>query len=158
MPEVSRTIGRFLRQFKNAQDQVNKVIREEVYDPLKDLEPLVNPFTAKSDDKKGSITQSDKTVVFSEEPADNDAPSLESLQAAIHDDARQRQIRVNETDQNTAKLKTDDFASRRARLEARVLAQESSDQGHAEADSDSRTIPADLKVDAALEQNCGEEN
>ncbi len=43
MPQLGRTIGRAMRQFKNAQDEMNKVIRTEVYDPLKDNEPLKNP-------------------------------------------------------------------------------------------------------------------
>lgn len=56
MPQIARTVGRAIRQFRNAQDQMNKVIKTEVYDPLKDVEPLANPFAGFSldgKDKKG---------------------------------------------------------------------------------------------------------
>jgi TatA/E family protein of Tat protein translocase len=44
LPQIARTAGRAIRQFRTAQEQMNKVIKAEVYDPLKDLEPLANPF------------------------------------------------------------------------------------------------------------------
>ncbi|MDR2957682.1 MAG: twin-arginine translocase TatA/TatE family subunit [Coriobacteriales bacterium] len=50
MPEIAKTVGRFIRQFRAAQEQMNKVIKEEVYDPIKDLEPLINPFADIFDD------------------------------------------------------------------------------------------------------------
>lgn len=40
LPQMGRTIGRAIRQFRNAQEQMNKVVRAEVYDPLSDSEPL----------------------------------------------------------------------------------------------------------------------
>ncbi|MCL1847168.1 MAG: twin-arginine translocase TatA/TatE family subunit [Coriobacteriia bacterium] len=53
LPQIARTIGRGLRQFRSAQDQMNKVIQSEVYDPIKDLEPLMNPFAGFSLDNLG---------------------------------------------------------------------------------------------------------
>jgi colicin import membrane protein len=44
LPQMARTIGRVIRQFRTAQEQMTNVIKAEVYDPIKDLEPLVNPF------------------------------------------------------------------------------------------------------------------
>jgi TatA/E family protein of Tat protein translocase len=58
MPQLGRTIGRAMRQFKNAQDEMNKVIRTEVYDPLRDNEPLKNPadiLSGKSATEKKSV-------------------------------------------------------------------------------------------------------
>lgn len=40
LPQVGRTFGRAMRQFKHAQEEMNRVIREEVYDPDKDGEVL----------------------------------------------------------------------------------------------------------------------
>lgn len=42
LPQVGRTVGRAIRQFKNAQEEMNKVVRAEVYDPLADDEPLAD--------------------------------------------------------------------------------------------------------------------
>jgi colicin import membrane protein len=63
LPQVARTIGRVIRQFRSAQEQMNKVIKTEVYDPVKDLEPLINPFSgfsleeSKDDAKKQGATK-----------------------------------------------------------------------------------------------------
>ncbi len=40
LPQMGRTLGRALRQFRSAQEEVNRVIRQEVYDPSKDQEAL----------------------------------------------------------------------------------------------------------------------
>lgn len=50
LPQAGRIIGRAIRQFKNAQEEMDRVIREEVYDPFKDEEPLKNPFQNMFDD------------------------------------------------------------------------------------------------------------
>lgn len=34
LPSMGRTIGRALRQFRQAQDQMNKMVKTEIYDPL----------------------------------------------------------------------------------------------------------------------------
>ena len=51
MPEMGRTIGRAIRQFREAQEQMNKVVRSEVYDPDSDTDPF-SAFFDKSDKKK----------------------------------------------------------------------------------------------------------
>lgn len=56
MPQIGRTIGRAMRQFRNAQDEMNKVIKSEVYDPLNDKDPLKNPFDSATGAKKKSNT------------------------------------------------------------------------------------------------------
>lgn len=67
LPQMARTIGRVVRQFRTAQEQMNKVIKAEVYDPLKDLEPLANPFAGISLDGKGDAkkTGSEKNTAQS---------------------------------------------------------------------------------------------
>jgi colicin import membrane protein len=60
LPQIARVVGRALRQFRSAQDQMNKVIKAEVYDPLKDLEPLANPFSGFSlDEALGKVADTD---------------------------------------------------------------------------------------------------
>ncbi|MBE6471406.1 MAG: twin-arginine translocase TatA/TatE family subunit [Coriobacteriaceae bacterium] len=41
LPDIARTIGRAIAKFRDAQNEVNEVIRQEVYDPATDAE---NPF------------------------------------------------------------------------------------------------------------------
>ena len=36
LPDIARTIGRAIAKFRDAQNEVNEVIRQEVYDPLND--------------------------------------------------------------------------------------------------------------------------
>ena len=70
LPAAGRTIGRAIRQFRNAQDEMNKVIRTEVYDPLNDTSPLKNPFDSKGAKKKSNATaKSDTEETFAERKA-----------------------------------------------------------------------------------------
>jgi len=54
LPQMGRTIGRAIRQFKNAQDEVNKVIQKEVVDPFKQVDQDMrrDPFAGAFGDKK----------------------------------------------------------------------------------------------------------
>jgi TatA/E family protein of Tat protein translocase len=45
LPQVAKTVVRFVQQFRSAQEQMTEVIKKEVVEPMKDLEPLVNPFS-----------------------------------------------------------------------------------------------------------------
>ena len=47
LPSMGRTIGRALRQFRQAQDQMNKMVKTEIYDPLN--EATKEPQTQSSD-------------------------------------------------------------------------------------------------------------
>ena len=75
LPQIGRTIGRAMRQFRNAQDEMNKVIRTEVYDPIMDNEPLKNPaeiITGKSSKKstdKRQVKKASSTETFAERRA-----------------------------------------------------------------------------------------
>ena len=90
LPEIARTVGRALRQFRSAQEQMNEVIKAEVYDPLKDLEPLANPFAgfsldetkqdAKKDAAKKVTGSTDKPGV--KKASDKDALKADSTAAA----------------------------------------------------------------------------
>ena len=54
LPQMGRTIGRAIRQFKNAQDEVNKVIQKEVVDPFKQVDQDMrrDPFAGAFGEKK----------------------------------------------------------------------------------------------------------
>lgn len=131
MPQIARTIGRAVRQFRNAQEQMNKVIKAEVYDPLKDLEPLANPFSGFSlDDTKGDAKKagdSKKTAGSTEKAPDKPAEKTvmqpkvtgDVMQAAVAAEAEKaRKAAVKATPKKTAASSTTgSFAQRRARLE-----------------------------------------
>jgi TatA/E family protein of Tat protein translocase len=141
MPQIARTIGRAIRQFRTAQEQMNKVIKAEVYDPLKDLEPLANPFAGLSldDSKKAASTKkptTKKPAAAKETPADKSEDAIgdestktpvekpkvskDALQSALVADAQKaREEAVKATTQKTAAVSAtqESFAQRRARLE-----------------------------------------
>ena len=143
LPEIARTIGRVMKQFRSAQEQMNKVIKAEVYDPLKDLEPLANPFagfsldgsgdSAKKADAKKTETkkiETKKTVDKSKSdlPEDTESGTVKEelklsskdVQAAISEDAKEtkkKALRDAAEKTEGAASSSESFAERRARLE-----------------------------------------
>ena len=67
LPEIARTIGRAIAKFRDAQNEVNEVIRQEVYDPAADKD---NPFQ-KATEKAAELNkpQQPKTETFAERKA-----------------------------------------------------------------------------------------
>lgn len=68
LPSMGRTIGRALRQFRQAQDQMNKMVKTEIYDPLN--EAVKEP--AKKQGPKKKVTGSNaaaKPETFAEKKA-----------------------------------------------------------------------------------------
>ena len=67
LPGIARTIGRAIAKFRDAQNEVNEVIRQEVYDPATDAE---NPFQ-KATEKAAELNkpQQPKTETFAERKA-----------------------------------------------------------------------------------------
>ncbi len=50
LPEFGRTAGRFVREFKRAQDQMESMIRTEMYGETKSVSPIDKPRIAPDDD------------------------------------------------------------------------------------------------------------
>jgi TatA/E family protein of Tat protein translocase len=136
LPAIARTVGRAIRQFRTAQEQMNKVIQAEVYDPLKDIEPLANPFSGlnldgsgdtKSAAKKDKATSGSSTTTATSQ-ASNDSKkevpgekiTKDALRAARAADAskakEQAQARLAKT-ATASKEGAESFAERRAQLE-----------------------------------------
>lgn len=67
LPDIARTIGRAIAKFREAQTEVNEVIRKEVYDPHEDKD---NPFQ-KATEKAAALNkpQQPKTETFAERKA-----------------------------------------------------------------------------------------
>jgi colicin import membrane protein len=136
LPQIARTIGRGIRQFRSAQEQMNKVIKSEVYDPIKDLEPLVNPFAGFSLDP----TKDEKTTTSGDKDAAGQKKvSGDAMKAAISAEAVKAKEKAasgktgadktaekaatkktaSDTEKKTAtpSVPAESFAQRRARLE-----------------------------------------
>jgi TatA/E family protein of Tat protein translocase len=67
LPDIARTIGRAIAKFRDAQNEVNEVIRQEVYDPATDKD---NPLQ-KAAEKAADLNkpQQPKTETFAERKA-----------------------------------------------------------------------------------------
>ena len=75
LPAMAKTLGKAINKFRSAQEEMNKVIKTEVYDPNSD-EPFKNPLDALAkvgeigkDDKKEAPAASGKQESFSERKA-----------------------------------------------------------------------------------------
>ena len=68
LPAMGRTIGRALRQFQQAQDQMNKMVQTEIYDPINEAakEPVKKQGPKK---KTTSGSSSTKPETFAEKKA-----------------------------------------------------------------------------------------
>jgi sec-independent protein translocase protein TatB/colicin import membrane protein len=139
LPEIAQTVGKFIRQFQDVQKQVSQVIQDEVVEPLKDLEPLVNPmsiFDEKSNNSKStnnvdkssatpsantstsSLSQTASQASATDETADDTEtkPSADALKAAI--ERSNQQLKQGVLPQKPTRTEHDSFAERRAKLAA----------------------------------------
>jgi TatA/E family protein of Tat protein translocase len=164
LPQIARTVGRAIRQFRSAQEQMNKVIKAEVYDPLKDLEPLANPFSgfsleeSKDDAKKqGSTKPGAKTTSSTKAVKKTDTAKPASTTKAGEDVQSDKKIASGDLkaalSEEAAKAKekagkqaagkaagaaaaSESFAQRRARLEREhAKAKEKTQQDGASSDA-----------------------
>jgi len=70
LPAIAKTVAQALSKFKNAQEEMTKVIKTEVYDPTSD-EPFKNPLDALAKVASGNKPE-EKTESFSERKAKYD--------------------------------------------------------------------------------------
>lgn len=122
LPAMGRTIGRALRQFQQAQDQMNKMVKTEIYDPINEAskEPVKKQGPKK---KTTSGSASTKPETFAEKKArlaaEAQAKSARTIAAASggKSDAAPAVPEV-------PKGRSETFAERKARLEAEKAAAE----------------------------------
>ena len=122
LPSMGRTIGRAMRQFRQAQDQMNKMVKTEIYDPLN----AAAKEPAKKQGPKKKVTGSNATAkpeTFAEKKA---------RLAAEAEAAAQRKATGTEATAETATPAvpakkagvSETFAEKKARLEAEKAAAE----------------------------------
>lgn len=54
LPQLAKTIGMAVQKFRSAQDEMNKVVKTEIYDPSSD-KPVKNPLDAIDKDNKQKV-------------------------------------------------------------------------------------------------------
>lgn len=97
LPEIARTVGRAIAKFRDAQNEVNEVIKQEVYDPAADQD---NPL-GKAAEKAGQMNkQPENTETFAERKARYD--KIRAERKAREDAAREAARKQVEADRNAA--------------------------------------------------------
>lgn len=117
LPELGRTAGKALKQFKDAQEEMTQIIRDEVYDPekdgalLQDFQNLVGDFSleAKPSGSKPKAYSSTAETQFVQEQASVQS-SQELLESFSHEAAPQAQA------SGELEISGESFAEKKARL------------------------------------------
>lgn len=117
LPEIATTVGKAINKFKNAQDEVNKVIKTEVYDADSD-EPFKNPLDALSklgeDPKKKAAEASSAKPKQTAKPASSSSAQKQAKPAA-----------------STGTQKEESFAERKARYDRERAAKKAAEAAEA---------------------------
>lgn len=113
LPEIAKTVGMAINKFKKAKDEMDGVIREEIFDPTAD-EPFKNP--AKAIDRahgvvKEKVARAEHEETFAQRKARYDREREERKKRAEIDQQKQAEI-----DANRAKMRAD--AAKKAEAQA----------------------------------------
>ena len=114
LPEIAKTVGMAINKFKKAKDEMDGVIREEIFDPSAD-EPFKNP--AKAMDRahsvaKQKIARADGEETFAERKARYDRERAEMKKRSELDQKKQAEI-----DANRAQMRAEAAKKAEARLQ-----------------------------------------
>lgn len=164
LPDVAKTLGRALRTFRNAQQDMSKVIREDVFDPDAE-DPFKDPLAAL--DKMGGIAKKTGSTLagdLNEMAAIAKKKKAAAPAAAALDGAEEVAAEAETADQATeeaAPAPAESFADRRARYErerAAKLAAQAEEKAAAEAAAAAAAVAAaDEAVAAAEAPEAGKE-
>lgn len=102
LPEIAKTVGMAINKFKKAKDEMDGVIKEEIFDPTAD-EPFKNPAIAmdRAHSKvKEKLERPEHEETFAERKARYDRERAEQKKRAQLDQEKQKEI-----DANRAKMK-----------------------------------------------------
>ena len=139
LPEIAKTVGMAINKFKKAKDEMDGVIREEVFDPSAD-EPFKNP--SKALDRahtaaKAKIKRADDEETFAERKARYDRERAERRARAEVDQKKQAEI-----DANRAKMKQEAAAKAEAQA-AKDKSAEASEVAATDAPAETPARPAE---------------
>ena len=122
LPSMGRTIGRALRQFRQAQDQMNKMVKTEIYDPLNTA--MKEP--AKKQGPKKKVTGksgASKPETFAEKKARLAAEAQAASQKSTTVAGSDASVEAVEVPVKKAGV-SETFAQKKARLDAEKKAAE----------------------------------
>lgn len=90
MPEMGRTVGRMIRQFKEASDKANTKFKEEVYDPFQEaVQPYKEEFSKDNTGLKEDLAAIqgtlEETTAFIKDPIDSIKVGLNETAQQIKD-------------------------------------------------------------------------
>ena len=92
LPQIAKTIGKAVRKFRSAQEEMNKVVKTEIYDPSSD-EPVKNPLKDIDKDNKNKV---EKKESFASRKAKYDKERTEKKKReAAAEAARETREQVN---------------------------------------------------------------
>ena len=121
LPSMGRTIGRAMRQFRQAQDQMNKMVKTEIYDPLN----AAAKEPAKKQGPKKKVTGSNATAkpeTFAEKKARLAAEAEAAAQRKAGGVEAAPEATVTVPPKKAGASET--FAEKKARLDAEKAAAE----------------------------------
>ena len=128
LPAMAKTLGKAINKFRSAQEEMNKVLKTEVYDPTSD-EPFKNPLEALS--KVGEIGKDDKEAKpesFAERKARYDKERAERKAAEAEElkkkEEEERKAAAEKRKAEAAKKREEAAAKRKAEAEAKKAAEE----------------------------------
>ena len=155
LPAMAKTLGKAIAKFRDAQEEMNKVIKTEVYDPNSD-EPFKNPLDALAkvgeigkDEKKQAPAASGKQESFSERKARYDRERAERKAAEEAElkkkEEEERKAAAEKRKAEAAKKREEAAAKRKAEAEAKKAAEEAKAVTEA---ADAASAAADEKKEA----------
>lgn len=135
LPEIAKTVGMAINKFKKAKDEMDGVIREEVFDPTAD-EPFKNP--AKVIDRahgvvKEKVARAEHEETFAERKARYDREREERKKRAEIDQQKQAEI-----DANRAKMRAEAAKKAEAQAAEQAVSQTASEQANATEEATSK--------------------
>lgn len=123
LPEIAKTVGMAINKFKKAKEEMDGVIKEEIFDPTAE-EPFKNPVRAAERAKKVArekLKRDDHEETFAERKARYDRERAEAKKRAQLD--QEEQNRINE---NRAKMKEE--AAKKVQAASQEASQETKQQ------------------------------
>lgn len=132
LPAMAKTLGKAIGKFRNAQEEMNKVIKNEVYDPDSD-EPFKNPLDVM-----------EKAADAGKKAANGASKAVNSASKAVSQATHSAPSKAASQQPRTV-AKQESFSERKARYDRERAAKQAADAEKAEAAKQAALAAADAK-------------
>lgn len=132
LPAMAKTLGKAIGKFRNAQEEMNKVIKNEVYDPDSD-EPFKNPLDVM-----------EKAADAGKKAANGASKAVSSASKAVSQATHSAPSKAASQQPRTV-AKQESFSERKARYDRERAAKQAADAEKAEAAKQAALAAADAK-------------